>query len=1017
MRPLRFSRALFRRSALGWAALSCCVVNAVAQVGPSTALTPPTRTSPPITVPPPEFGLRVISPPARQPIEIARASLRTEIVGQAARTQVEIVFKNPNAQVLEGELQFPLAEGQSVSSFALDINGEMRPAVPVEKAKGQQVFEDTIRQRVDPALLERTQGNNFKLRIYPLPAHGERRVSIELVETLPVRHGQALYRVPLQWAQRVGQVELDVRVADVTARQVRLGRGLMTANVRPLTGGGAGAQVVWSGQDVTARQPMELNVAVGRQPYAATQSFDGETFFYAEVPVPEGYHAAPSAAARPVARPQRLGLVWDASGSAARRDLPRELALLDTLFTTWAKQGEAPLQVELVVARDVATPPQTFTIHRGDWRALRQALEALAYDGATATHALAPVPGCDVNVLFSDGLPNYGATVATPTSAAASAAVVHAVQSSVSANTAWLRQRAEASGGQLLDLTRTGPTDAAQALTQASGRVMGWQGAGLRDVVIASRRPDAGRVLIAGVLTEAQTTLTLSFETATGQMRQVNVPLRSDARGALAASRWANLTLDAWEADADAHRGDILRLGQRFGLATSQTSLIVLDSVADYVRHEIAPPASLRNEYQRLLAQKGAEQKNIEQRHLAQLVERFQARVAWYDKDHRAEAARRAAERARLAAERPQAAREQAVPIPRPLTMAPPPPPAPAPMPAAAMAAPRPAAPRADAAPGAGTPPALQATTTLAAWQPSEEFSRRMQAADAEQAYAIYLQERPSRSQSTAFFLESAEALFAKKADALALRILSNLAEVAFDQRAVLRILAYRLEQAGRLDLALPILQRVRQLAPNEPQSWRDVGLALAKQGRTQAAIDALWHVVSRPWDGRFRDVDLTTLAELNAVIARAPASPALNLSAIDPRLLKNLPLGLRVVLRWDADNTDMDLHVLEPSGEEAMFAHALTEQGGKMSADVTGGYGPEEYALRHPLPGVYRVRAKFFGHRQQTVANTTTVQAQVSTQFGTPQQQDQLLTLRLNGAGQMVDIGSVSVDAPTQKP
>jgi uncharacterized protein YfaP (DUF2135 family) len=133
--------------------------------------------------------------------------------------------------------------------------------------------------------------------------------------------------------------------------------------------------------------------------------------------------------------------------------------------------------------------------------------------------------------------------------------------------------------------------------------------------------------------------------------------------------------------------------------------------------------------------------------------------------------------------------------------------------------------------------------------------------------------------------------------------------------------------------------------------------------------------------------------------------------------LLKNLPLGLRVVLRWDADNTDMDLHVLEPSGEEAMFAHALTEQGGKMSADVTGGYGPEEYALRHPLPGVYRVRAKFFGHRQQTVANTTTVQAQVSTQFGTPQQQDQLLTLRLNGAGQMVDIGSISVDTPTQKP
>lgn len=285
-----------------------------------------------------------------------------------------------------------------------------------------------------------------------------------------------------------------------------------------------------------------------------------------------------------------------------------------------------------------------------------------------------------------------------------------------------------------------------------------------------------------------------------------------------------------------------------------------------------------------------------------------------------------------------------------------------------------------------------------------------MQSASAEQAYALYLQERPSRSNSAAFFLESAEVFFAKGADELGVRVLSNLAEISAEHRALLRVLAYRLQQAKHPDLALPLLARVCELAPNEPQSWRDWGLALAQLGQTQAAVDALWRVVSQPWDGRFRDVDQTTLAELNALIAAAPKDAVLDLSKIDPRLIKHLPLGLRIVLRWDADNTDIDLHVVEPSGEEAMYSRPLTQQGGKVSADVTGGYGPEEYALRKPQPGTYKVKAQFFGHRQQTVSNATTVQAEVTTDFGTPAQQTQILTLRLSGPTSLAEIGTVTV-------
>src|SRR6202008_2858648 len=125
-----------------------------------------------------------------------------------AQTRIELVAHNPTPRQLEATLEFPLDAGQSVVGFALDIRGEMVAAVPVPKDKGRQVFDDISRRRVDPALLERTAGNNFKLRIYPVPPNGERRVMLQLAETLqPNAQGRLQYRLPLDFGQPMGQFE------------------------------------------------------------------------------------------------------------------------------------------------------------------------------------------------------------------------------------------------------------------------------------------------------------------------------------------------------------------------------------------------------------------------------------------------------------------------------------------------------------------------------------------------------------------------------------------------------------------------------------------------------------------------------------------------------------------------------------------------------------------------------------------------------------------------------------------
>ncbi|MFA9219501.1 MAG: VIT domain-containing protein, partial [Sphingomonadaceae bacterium] len=108
----------------------------------------------------------LVVPGAEQPVRLQSVQIDAALGGGLARTTLRLVFFNPNRRSLEGQLQFPLLPGQQVSAFALDIEGRLRAAVPVEKARGREILESVERRRVDPALLEQTQGNNFQLRVY-----------------------------------------------------------------------------------------------------------------------------------------------------------------------------------------------------------------------------------------------------------------------------------------------------------------------------------------------------------------------------------------------------------------------------------------------------------------------------------------------------------------------------------------------------------------------------------------------------------------------------------------------------------------------------------------------------------------------------------------------------------------------------------------------------------------------------------------------------------------------------------
>ncbi|MTW03440.1 DUF2135 domain-containing protein [Duganella ginsengisoli] len=944
-----------------------------------------------------------------RPVRLQSLGIQSAISGGMAETRVRMVFFNPNGRALEGHLQFPLADGQQVTGFALDIDGAMRPAVPVEKSRGRQIIEMEERRGVDPALLEQTQGNQFKLRVYPIPAQGTRTVELTYAEPLQRAGDGWMYRLPLAYADGVKDfvLNMDVQGASGAPRF----SGMADAPAFMGKGGGWQARI-----DRPVVQQVTVQIPAAQRVQAYVERFGSDTYFIAEVPV--NAQRTP----RPLAR--SVGLLWDASGSGTHRAIDDELALLDRYFRALGN-GD----VKLVLLRDRPEAAQTFRIRDGNWDALRKVLQSVKYDGASALADWQPESGVQEYLLVSDGLLNYGAR-RFPVLGAGQR--LYAVTSSAGADTVRLAALAERSGGALVSLIPGQPVDAAANVLLADGpRIEQLRADGAAAVLADTGAMEQGLLRIAGKLTRATAQVNLMLAR---QGKAVPVAVQIDSNAAshpLAAWLWASYQLRALEADHEANRGAIRRLGSQFGMPTRETSLLVLERLEDYVRHDVTPPPAMQAAFDKLRAQQTRTTAQRRDKQLESVVRQFEQKIAWWENApqkkrqqwQQEEAVQRSQEFRRDGAA-PKAARQQlemrlqedvGAPAAAPASSfaAPPPPPAPAPMAPArpsaitgtAMQAEPGAAPRDD---GRGAAPSIG--IALKKWSADAPYIARMKAASPDAVYAIYLDEKPSWENSSAFYIDVADILLQKGKRELALRVLSNLAEMDLENRQVLRVLGYRLLQAGAPQLAIPVFEQVKQLADEEPQSFRDLGLAYAAAGKRQEAIEQLYEVVLRPWDGRFAEVELIALAEMNAVIATAPAGSKLDTSHIDRRLLRNLPLDMRAVLTWDADNSDMDLWVVDPDGEKCYYGNRDTMLGGRLSRDFTGGYGPEEFSLRRAKPGVYRVYANYFGDRQQLVTGATTLQLKLTTGFGTGRAKDEMVTLRLKNGGSTVLVGEFEV-------
>lgn len=241
--------------------------------------------------------------------------------------------------------------------------------------------------------------------------------------------------------------------------------------------------------------------------------------------------------------------------------------------------------------------------------------------------------------------------------------------------------------------------------------------------------------------------------------------------------------------------------------------------------------------------------------------------------------------------------------------------------------------------------------------------------------------------------VDESERRLKKYGPADAIKVMSNLVERAPADVTVLRDVAYAADVWGQPLAAYELHLRALDIRPFEPQSYSYLANLAEKIGMHDLALLYFEMGLAGEWGNRFEDYEIIHRMDYLSFIERRILDKEQDFHSSDyarirlKNLKKEFPvsLDLLVIVSWNTDRTDVDLHVVEPSGEECYYKHKMTRSKGEISGDVTGGYGPEFYKNGKAPKGVFKIYTKYFADDQNKMGLKTKVNVRVIENWGTP--------------------------------
>ena len=542
-------------------------------------------------------------------LKLTSLKVDVKITGNFATTTYDMEFYNGLDRTLEGELAFPLGQGQSVSRFAMDINGKLREAVIVEKELARVAFESTVRQNIDPALLEKTEGNNYKARVYPILPKKHKKIVITYEQQLSPTNDIQTYILPLEFTNPLDNFNVNIEVYGTI--------NLPTIKNNPYQG------FFFKQKKDVFKASLERKGDVPNRPIILQiPSAQGKEillthndYFY--------FHKKLKPNTRLKQKPKSITLLWDTSHSLKYRNLDEEISLLKGYF-----QYLQDVKVHFIAFNSSIQQKKSFLIKNGDWEILKKQINDLEYDGGTSFGLFEDMKiKSDEILLFSDGLSNLGfspISIGRP---------VYTINSTVSSNHEDLEQIATISGGSYINLVRYPFTEGLKILKQETFQFLGYK----KNGVLSEIYPNENINVYSDFLITGKFSRNTNLELLFGYQGQVTerIPVRIEkGKGPKSVQRlWAIQKLKSLTQDKEENKQQIISHAKQFYLVSDYTSLLILDRIEDYVKYRIEPPMELKERYNELLSDIEEDEEylleDIEERK-EDLFEDYEDILEWY---------------------------------------------------------------------------------------------------------------------------------------------------------------------------------------------------------------------------------------------------------------------------------------------------------------------------------------------------------------------------------------------------
>lgn len=252
-----------------------------------------------------------------------------------------------------------------------------------------------------------------------------------------------------------------------------------------------------------------------------------------------------------------------------------------------------------------------------------------------------------------------------------------------------------------------------------------------------------------------------------------------------------------------------------------------------------------------------------------------------------------------------------------------------------------------------------------------------------------------------------------------ALKALSSLIEANPGDPVLARDVAYSAIHWGMGGHAFSLLQKVAAARPYQPQIYQALGQCLADLGNADLAMIYYEVAMHGQWHSRYQDFhQIATVEYLHLLQKIAAGELQSHAAEYANARLEALAQAtdvdgsdLVIVMMWNTDRTDVDLHVREPSGEECFYKNRNTRAGGRVTRDVTEGFGPEMYWIHRAPRGKYQILANYFGTDTNRTQVRSKVYVTVYEMFGSKQERVTKHAVTLSENKEKREIATVSID------